>query len=172
MPCTWEIGQSWKQADAGQSLDPEGWVLRACNFLASYLSFVNVLGSRVSGYDDTSSYHSPANAADPPATSAEPSAAPGSPPAAAGPHASAGNGPSSSPSIPWPLGARPSSQDSPHLSSSFARRRSVSRAGRVGQDAASVPGWSVALASLKERDPAKATRVWAWRVPHGLRLRL
>lgn len=68
-------------------------MLCACDVLASYLSFINVLGSRVSGYDDTSSYHSPANAADPPATSAEPSAAPGPPPATAGPHAPTGNRP-------------------------------------------------------------------------------
>ena len=64
-------------------------------FPGSCLSCVNVLGARVSGYDDTSSHHSPANAADPPATSAESSAAPGSPAAAAGPHASTGNCPSS-----------------------------------------------------------------------------
>lgn len=64
-----------------------------CDFLASYLPSLNVLGPRVSGYDDTSGYHSPANAADPPAASAEPPAAPGSSPAAAGPHASTGNCP-------------------------------------------------------------------------------
>lgn len=62
-----------------------------CVFLVPDLPFVNVLGPRVSGYDDTPGYHSPANAADPPAASAEPPAAPGSPPAAAGPHASTGN---------------------------------------------------------------------------------
>lgn len=92
MHCAWEIGPFLKQADDSQLLNPvaEPGRLCVCDFLASNLPFINVLGSRVSGYDDTSSYHSPANAADPPATSAEPSAAPGSPPAAAGPHASAG----------------------------------------------------------------------------------
>lgn len=103
----WEMGQSSKQAEDSLSLNVEGWVLWVCDFLASYLSFVNVLGSRVSGYDDTSSYHSPADAADSPAASAEPSAAPGSPPAAAGPHASTGNGPSSFPSIPCLQGPTP-----------------------------------------------------------------
>ena len=102
----WEIGHFLKQLirpDDGLSLNLEGRALGACNFLASYLSSVNILGSRVSGYDDTSSYHSPATAADPPATSAEPSAAPGSPPAAAGPHASTGNVPFSSHRTPCSL---------------------------------------------------------------------
>lgn len=88
-------------------------MLCACDVLASYLSFINVLGSRVSGYDDTSSYHSPANAADPPATSAEPSAAPGPPPATAGPHAPTGN------RLP-PLRAGDSVHHSLRLVSSFA----------------------------------------------------
>lgn len=48
-------------------------------------------GSSVSGYDDTSSDNSAADAADPSAASPEPSAAPGSPPAAAGPHVTTGN---------------------------------------------------------------------------------
>lgn len=47
-------------------------------------------GPSVSGYDDTSSDNSTANAADSPAASPEPSAAPGPPPAAAGPHVTAG----------------------------------------------------------------------------------
>lgn len=87
-------------------------MLWVCDFLASYLPFVNVLGSRVSGYDDTSSYHSPANAADPPAASAEPSAAPGSPPAAAGPHASTGKA-LPAPQPPTPPGPLPSTQTCP-----------------------------------------------------------
>ena len=48
-------------------------------------------GSSFSGYDDTSSDNSTADAADPSAASPEPSAAPGSPPAATGPHVTAGN---------------------------------------------------------------------------------
>lgn len=56
----------------------------------SYLLVV-CAGSSVSGYDDTSSDNSTANAADSSATSPEPSAAPGSSPAAAGPHVTAGN---------------------------------------------------------------------------------
>lgn len=48
-------------------------------------------GSSVGGYDDTSSDHSPANAADPPATSANSPATPSPAPAAAGTHASTGN---------------------------------------------------------------------------------
>ena len=47
-------------------------------------------GSSFSGYDDTSSDNSTADAANPSAASPEPSAAPGSPPAAAGPHVTAG----------------------------------------------------------------------------------
>lgn len=49
-------------------------------------------GSSFSGYDDTSSDNSTADAADPSAASPEPSAAPGSSPAATGPHVTAGNG--------------------------------------------------------------------------------
>lgn len=52
---------------------------------------VSSAGSRVGGYDDTSSDHSPANAADPPATSANSPAAPSPAPTAAGTHASTGN---------------------------------------------------------------------------------
>lgn len=52
---------------------------------------VSPAGSRVGGYDDTSSDHSPANAADPPATSANSPATPSPAPAAAGTHASTGN---------------------------------------------------------------------------------
>lgn len=48
-------------------------------------------GSIFSGYDDTSSDNSTADAADPSTASPEPSAAPGSSPAAAGPHVTAGN---------------------------------------------------------------------------------
>lgn len=48
-------------------------------------------GSSVSGYDDTPSDNSTADAADPSAASPEPSAAPGSSPAAAGPHVATGN---------------------------------------------------------------------------------
>lgn len=48
-------------------------------------------GSSVSGYDDTSSDNSTADAADPSAASPEPSAAPGSSPAATGPHVTTGN---------------------------------------------------------------------------------
>lgn len=48
-------------------------------------------GSSVGGYDDTSSDHSPANAADPPATSANSPATPSPAPTAAGTHASTGN---------------------------------------------------------------------------------
>lgn len=50
-------------------------------------------GSIFSGYDDTSSDNSTADAADPSAAGPEPSAAPGSSPAAAGPHVTAGNVP-------------------------------------------------------------------------------
>lgn len=121
----WEMGQSSKQAEDSLSLNVEGWVLWVCDFLASYLSFVNVLGSRVSGYDDTSSYHSPANAADSPAASAEPSAAPGSPPAAAGPHASTGKV-LPPPQHPVPPGPHPSMQTCPPKQG---------RVRRVGQDA-------------------------------------
>lgn len=52
---------------------------------------VSSAGSRVGGYDDTSSDHSPANAADPPATSANSPATPSPAPTAAGTHASTGN---------------------------------------------------------------------------------
>lgn len=48
-------------------------------------------GPIFSGYDDTSSDNSTADAADPSAASPEPSAAPGSSPAATGPHVTAGN---------------------------------------------------------------------------------
>lgn len=48
-------------------------------------------GSSVSGYDDTPSDNSTADAADPSTASPEPSAAPGSSPAAAGPHVATGN---------------------------------------------------------------------------------
>lgn len=58
---------------------------------ACYLHSIDALGSSVSGYDDTSSYHSPANAADPPAASPNSTATSGPAPAAAGTHASAGN---------------------------------------------------------------------------------
>lgn len=58
---------------------------------ACYLHSFNALGSSVSGYDDTPSYHSPANAADPSAASANSTATSGPAPAAAGTHASAGN---------------------------------------------------------------------------------
>lgn len=47
-------------------------------------------GSSVSGYDDTSSDNSTADATDPSAAGPEPAAAPGSPPAATGPHVTAG----------------------------------------------------------------------------------
>ncbi len=62
-----------------------------CSFDA-YLLFLCVrAGSSVSGYDDTSSDNSTADAADPSAASPEPSAAPGSSPAATGPHVTTGN---------------------------------------------------------------------------------
>lgn len=48
-------------------------------------------GSSVSGYDDTPSDNSTADAANPSTASPEPSAAPGSSPAAAGPHVATGN---------------------------------------------------------------------------------
>lgn len=59
--------------------------------LTSSLLFPCTSGSSVGGYDDTSSDHSPANAADPPATSANSPATPSPAPTAAGTHASTGN---------------------------------------------------------------------------------
>lgn len=50
-------------------------------------------GSSVSGYDDTSSDNSTADATDPSAAGPEPAAAPGSPPAATGPHVTAAAAP-------------------------------------------------------------------------------
>ena len=64
--------------------------LRPCALTPSSLSFP-ASGSSVGGYDDTSSDHSPANAADPPATSANSPATPSPAPTAAGTHASTGN---------------------------------------------------------------------------------
>lgn len=66
-------------------------VLEGSRARARYLHSIDALGSSVSGYDDTSSYHSPANAADPPAASPHSTATSGPAPAAAGTHASAGN---------------------------------------------------------------------------------
>lgn len=63
------------------------WVSCGCNVQFSACC----TGSSVSGYDDTSSDNSTANAADSSAAGPEPSAAPGSSPAAAGPHVTAGN---------------------------------------------------------------------------------
>lgn len=123
----WCMGR-WSVLEAGlwqSALNLEGWALRAWDVLASYLSFVNILGSRVSGYDDTSSYHSPANAADSPATSAEPSAAPGSPPAAAGPHASTGN-------CPLPLASREIQHPRLHSEPLFPGRHLCPLQGGVG----------------------------------------
>lgn len=63
-----------------------------CWWAHGFLLFLCVsAGSSFSGYDDTSSDNSTADAADPSAASPEPSAAPGSPPAATGPHVTAGN---------------------------------------------------------------------------------
>lgn len=59
--------------------------------LTPSLLFSWASGSSVGGYDDTSSDHSPANAADPPATSANSPATPSPAPTAAGTHASTGN---------------------------------------------------------------------------------
>lgn len=70
---------------AGGTLEP--W-RRA---LTPSLLFSRPSGSSVGGYDDTSSDHSPANAADPPATSANSPATPSPAPTAAGTHASTGN---------------------------------------------------------------------------------
>lgn len=64
--------------------------LRQCALTPSLLSSC-ASGSSVGGYDDTSSDHSPANAADPPATSANSPATPSPAPTAAGTHASTGN---------------------------------------------------------------------------------
>lgn len=64
--------------------------LRRCALTPSLLSS-RASGSSVGGYDDTSSDHSPANAADPPATSANSPATPSPAPTAAGTHASTGN---------------------------------------------------------------------------------
>lgn len=64
----------------------ELWGYALTLFLSSWPS-----GSSVGGYDDTSSDHSPANAADPPATSANSPATPSPAPTAAGTHASTGN---------------------------------------------------------------------------------
>lgn len=61
------------------------------DFLTALLILCVCAGSSFSGYDDTSSDNSTADAADPSAASPEPSAAPGSSPAAAGPHVTAGN---------------------------------------------------------------------------------
>lgn len=70
---------------AGGTLEP--W---RCALTPSLL-FSRPSGSSVGGYDDTSSDHSPANAADPPATSANSPATPSPAPTAAGTHASTGN---------------------------------------------------------------------------------
>lgn len=60
-------------------------------FLHLPARFIVRAGSSFSGYDDTPSDNSTADAADPSAASPEPSAAPGSSPAATGPHVTAGN---------------------------------------------------------------------------------
>lgn len=133
-------------------------------FPGSRSSCVNIAGARVSGYDDTSSYHSPADAADPPAASAEPPAAPGPPAAAAGSHAPAGNRPSSCSvsCTPGPTAVRPPSPGG---------RAPPARSGR-GQRAGS-RDWAPRTRCVHVKaDPADATRAWAWRAPDGLRLGL
>lgn len=67
------------------------WTGGQCFFDIYVLVVCVCAGSSVSGYDDTSSDNSTADAADPSAASPEPSAASGSSPAATGPHVTAGN---------------------------------------------------------------------------------
>lgn len=67
------------------------WAVRALSPSDPSLLSSRASGPSVGGYDDTSSDHSPANAADPPATSANSPATPSPAPAAAGTHASTGN---------------------------------------------------------------------------------
>lgn len=92
MPATVGSGDSFafstleaRHRDGGGALELGRCALTPC-LLSS-----RATGSSVGGYDDTSSDHSPANAADPPATSANSPATPSPAPAAAGTHASTGN---------------------------------------------------------------------------------
>lgn len=77
---------------AGTPFNPMSfWTGGQCFLTSPCLAVFVCAGSSVSGYDDTSSDNSTADAADPSAASPEPSAAPGSSPAATGPHVTAGN---------------------------------------------------------------------------------
>lgn len=89
----WAVGTLWPSAPSVPGMGSPwcGGAAAVCSDLTPSLLSSCASGSSVGGYDDTSSDHSPANAADPPATSANSPATPSPAPTAAGTHASTGN---------------------------------------------------------------------------------